>query len=866
MSSGILSKDSKLLPFSIVSVDSLSLGPQLIPSSPTTLDKRPYNVYELDMFSPPDSPIRNPFQEYNSSQQSSVQLPPLLKPNQKVPKLSKRQLDSINNLKSQGKPKVITPKEIYWDDSVTRPSTKYKFTRKPKPGNSLITSSFCEILDGTSQVLNGPHSFSKIEFSLIENSQEEAAIEMPIVSPNSASVSNNNRLGLSIEQFYERSIMKPIRGKQFSKNVTIPSDQMYPMTQLRSSSSLPVATQLQQNKSTAMMTTRKPPSPPPPVHHPHAHPHLHPHLHPHPHHTQPPVIVSSGRATPTMTIPTPVISIGEDEVSITSQDQLPSGALTQAGVAFDDDASAYESCVEVVGEEQDQHNPAMTMMMMENNNSILDLQSKLNLTAHSSLLEGGESSVLQMPVVASGHRIHALLSSPTPLTAAIVPPKPLFHPKVIGVTHQFRVESLPLQHHSHTITSEEETEQQSFVGGLGQEIVASYLSSNNDEEGGGLLLSQEASNLSPANQRLLLLSSGKEEEGEESQLLPYQAHQKILGWKLTSVQKRRDLLDLIDQVYDPISGKHSHHVKNHSHVKLTTKQVQQLQSLSLPNAEAYLASLLEEYAASCGGLLGMMEAGEHGRSSFTDRESIAWQQFVSRTVQARQSFSNVKSIHNLMQAQHNTFSQVKDNTTKQILAQSSSSSLKKRSFDRLTPLKKSISIASIGSSKPASAGIPDPQVIYNDPFYQQYQSQQLAYLANSSWIDDDDTNAVEQQQGEEVGLHSQRSSSFLLPAVGQEGGIIPQIVDIHIPVPDMHAPIPMQHWTSATATNAMSTSPTNHRNPITSSATATANTSQKKLYAMPMNIHKPRNRMVRFCNHFLLLSYHYLMVLFVVCE
>lgn len=112
--------------------------------------------------------------------------------------------------------------------------------------------------------------------------------------------------------------------------------------------------------------------------------------------------------------------------------------------------------------------------------------------------------------------------------------------------------------------------------------------------------------------------------------LPFQVHRRILGWKITSVQRRKDLVDMLDIMTNP----------DDPHLKL------RMGTLS-PSVKNGLSHLKDQTS------LPMREEVARLRK-VSYRQSESMEKFLSRSLKTRQSYSSVNAIKGLMEEKRKT--------------------------------------------------------------------------------------------------------------------------------------------------------------------------------------------------------------------
>jgi hypothetical protein len=97
--------------------------------------------------------------------------------------------------------------------------------------------------------------------------------------------------------------------------------------------------------------------------------------------------------------------------------------------------------------------------------------------------------------------------------------------------------------------------------------------------------------------------------------VPYQVHNRVLGWKLTSIKRRQDLIDILDIIHNPDDAR----------LRLNMKNL---------NPHNTRKRIIEN-----GG----------GKSSLQHRQCDAIEKYLSRSLKSRQSFKSTTTIKSLME-------------------------------------------------------------------------------------------------------------------------------------------------------------------------------------------------------------------------
>lgn len=130
----------------------------------------------------------------------------------------------------------------------------------------------------------------------------------------------------------------------------------------------------------------------------------------------------------------------------------------------------------------------------------------------------------------------------------------------------------------------------------------------------------------------------------QNAVAPYTVHKRVLGWKLTSVQRRKELIDMMDLMHGQVGpdlklrmGKKKGHL---------SRQLQQLGSVQLAqfSNSADTLPLLSQLPLETQS----QEALNLERRS-KSRQTMAWENFVTRSVKSRQGYRSVTQIKSLME-------------------------------------------------------------------------------------------------------------------------------------------------------------------------------------------------------------------------
>ena len=115
--------------------------------------------------------------------------------------------------------------------------------------------------------------------------------------------------------------------------------------------------------------------------------------------------------------------------------------------------------------------------------------------------------------------------------------------------------------------------------------------------------------------------------------LPFQVHSRVLGWKLTSVQRRKELVGVLDMMKEK-----AHKLSSLSKSSLARRHVNTF------TADDFLRDMA---AASS-------SADPDDPRKSTTREAEAWQSYVTRNVQSRQNYKSPQHIRSLMEDKRRT--------------------------------------------------------------------------------------------------------------------------------------------------------------------------------------------------------------------
>lgn len=128
----------------------------------------------------------------------------------------------------------------------------------------------------------------------------------------------------------------------------------------------------------------------------------------------------------------------------------------------------------------------------------------------------------------------------------------------------------------------------------------------------------------------------------DANVVPYAVHRRILGWKLTSVEKRRELVDIMDAVHGNASP---------------DLQVRLRKSKLLRGGDSMADAQLTAFGGSKSlpNLRSTMAASRSQLDPFMlrakTRQTIAYEDFVTRSVNSRQGFRSVQQIKNFVEDQ-----------------------------------------------------------------------------------------------------------------------------------------------------------------------------------------------------------------------
>lgn len=124
--------------------------------------------------------------------------------------------------------------------------------------------------------------------------------------------------------------------------------------------------------------------------------------------------------------------------------------------------------------------------------------------------------------------------------------------------------------------------------------------------------------------------------------LPYQVHSRVLGWKLTSVQRRKELIDVLDMMKERARQGHSlAHTSSKSTANTFNRRV--LHTLAPPDSYLHMSDE------------GVGQGHERGTGAkLSVREVEAWQSYVGRSLRSRQGYRSVTQIKNIMEERRKT--------------------------------------------------------------------------------------------------------------------------------------------------------------------------------------------------------------------
>lgn len=125
----------------------------------------------------------------------------------------------------------------------------------------------------------------------------------------------------------------------------------------------------------------------------------------------------------------------------------------------------------------------------------------------------------------------------------------------------------------------------------------------------------------------------------EANAVPFTVHKRVLGWKLTSVEKRQRLVDFMDAVHGH-AGQHK--------ASILGKTVSPLQKSMYESTMTTLGASI-----SLPQLNNMETLNNHKTNSGNCkvRQNVAYEEFVSRSISSRQGFRSTQQIRNFMDDQ-----------------------------------------------------------------------------------------------------------------------------------------------------------------------------------------------------------------------
>jgi hypothetical protein len=193
---------------------------------------------------------------------------------------------------------------------------------------------------------------------------------------------------------------------------------------------------------------------------------------------------------------------------------------------------------------------------------------------------------------------------------------------------------------------------------------------NNNQEGTGPMTSPASISLYRPSTGALQRTGGGPTGSQSLDPLPYQVHGRILGWKLTSVQRRKELVDVLDMMKEQaaVAAAANGGQTNSTTMKppLANKNGGIKQTFSsMFTAEDFLKDMAADQQQMAASFEEEQQQNYYNNSNnhhvddkpppkLTLREAEAWQSYVTRNLKSRQNYKSAKQIRQLMDEKRKT--------------------------------------------------------------------------------------------------------------------------------------------------------------------------------------------------------------------